>query len=110
MKAEAIYEPDWRSGKAIATRIGRGDGQPMGLAGLWSAWKSPSGGWVQSYTMLTINADEHPLMRNFHKPGDEKRMVVILPEAAYDDWLKAPVDRSMEFIRQYPAERLLTNA
>ena len=110
IRAEAIYEPDWRSGKAIATRIGRGDGQPMGLAGLWSAWKSPSGGWLQSYTMLTINADEHPLMRNFHKPGDEKRMVVILPEAAYDDWLKAPVDRSMEFIRQYPAERLLTNA
>lgn len=108
--AEAIYEPDWRSGKAIATRIARGDGQTMGLAGLWSAWKSPSGGWVQSYTMLTINADEHPLMRNFHKPGDEKRMVVILPEAAYDDWLKAPVERSMEFMRHYPAERLVTNA
>ena len=108
--AEAIYEPDWRSGKAIATRIGRGDGQPMGLAGLWSARKSPSGGWVQSFTMLTINADEHPLMRNFHKPGDEKRMVVILPEAAYDDWLKAPVEGSMEFMREYPAERLVANA
>jgi hypothetical protein len=25
--------------------------------------------------MLTINADEHPLMRHFHKPADEKRMV-----------------------------------
>jgi putative SOS response-associated peptidase YedK len=41
--AQAIYEPDWRSGKAIPTRIERADGRPMGLAGLWSAWKSPQG-------------------------------------------------------------------
>ncbi len=104
--ADAIYEPDWRTGKAIATRIQRSDGEPMGLAGLWSAWKSPAGAWVHSYTMLTINADDHTLMRNFHKPGDEKRMVVILPEAAYDDWLKAPAARSMDFMRQYPADRM----
>ena len=44
--------------------------------------------------MLTIDADDHALMRNFHKPGDEKRMVMILPEAAYDDWLDAPAARS----------------
>ena len=29
--AEAIYEPDWRSGKAVATRISRADGQPMAM-------------------------------------------------------------------------------
>ena len=34
--AEAIYEPDWRSGKAVPTRITRADGEPMGIAGLWS--------------------------------------------------------------------------
>ena len=27
--ATAIYEPDWRSGKAVATRICRSDGRPM---------------------------------------------------------------------------------
>jgi hypothetical protein len=30
--------------------------------------------------MLTINADDHPFMRQYHKPEDEKRMVVILNE------------------------------
>jgi hypothetical protein len=35
--------------------------------------------------MLTINADDHALMRNFHKPQDEKRMIVILPPDRYDD-------------------------
>jgi hypothetical protein len=37
--------------------------------------------------MLTINADDHALMRNFHKPDDEKLMVVILEEEDYDAWL-----------------------
>ena len=41
--AEAIYEPDWRSGKAVPTRITRADGQPMGIAGLWSTWRNPAG-------------------------------------------------------------------
>ncbi len=81
--AQAIYEPDWRSGKAVATRIARADGEPMGLAGLW-AW-SPLNGGTLSYTMLTINANDHPVMNRFHRPEDEKRSVVVLPDAAYSD-------------------------
>ena len=104
--ADAIYEPDWRSGKAVATRIARADGEPMGLAGLWSRWKSPAGEVVHSFTMLTINADDHPLMRNMHKPGEEKRMVVILPQGAFGDWLAAPAHASRDFMRQFPADRM----
>lgn len=105
--AEAIFEPDWRSGKAVPTRIARADGEPMGIAGLWSWWRSPAGVEVPSFAMLTINADEHSLMRNFHKPTDEKRMVVILGEGAYGDWLTAPAAKSMDFMRAYPADRLV---
>lgn len=108
--ADAIYEPDWRSGKAVATRISRSDGEPMGIAGLWSWWRSPEGDTVWSFTLLTINADAHPLMRNMHRPGDEKRMVVILPEAAQQDWLDAPVHQSMELLQPYPADRLLAES
>lgn len=105
--AEAIYEPDWRSGKAIATRITRADGKPMGIAGLWSAWKNPVGDVTHSYTMLTINADDHPFMRQYHKPDDEKRMVVILHEHEYDNWLQAQVADSRDFLRQFPADNLV---
>lgn len=104
--AEAIFEPDWRSGKPIPTRIARADGHPMGIAGLWSAWKSPQGDVIHSYTMLTIGAADHALMRLFHKPNDEKRMVVILSDDQYDNWLQAPPARSMEFLRRYPAGSL----
>ena len=104
--ADAIYEPDWRTGKAVATRISRADGLPMGIAGLWSWWKSPQGEILHSFTMLTINAESHALMRQFHKPTDEKRMVVILPENRHDDWLCAGPDDSVDFLRLYPVDAL----
>lgn len=108
--ARAIYEPDWRSGKAVPTRIRRADGQLLGIAGLWERWKNPEGAEVLSYTMLTVNADDHAMMRNFHRPGDEKRMVVILPAGAYREWLHAPAEQSADFMRQYPADRLVAEA
>ena len=107
--AAAIYEPDWRSGKAISTRIGLADGEPLGIAGLWASWRSPEGDTILSFTMLTINADDHDLMKNYHRPTDEKRMVVIVPRGAYDDWLSAPPATSMQYMLPYPAERLLAS-
>ena len=107
--ADAFFEPDWRSGKAVPSRISTNNEEPMGIAGLWSEWKSPKG-IVYSFTMLTINANDHPLMCQFHKPVDEKRMVVILPPDRYDDWLNAPASQSMEFMHQYPADLLQVSA
>ena len=108
--AAAIFEPDWRSGKAVATRIERADGEPMGIAGLWSWWPAPTGEDVFSFTMLTINADDHAIMRNLHKADDEKRMVVILPESSYADWLIASADATMNFLKQFPADELTVEA
>ena len=99
--AETLFGPDWRSGKAVPTRITLASGEPMGLAGLWAKWRSPEGETVHSFTMLTINADEHPFMRNFHKPHDEKRSVVILPPDRYDDWLQASAGKSGEFLQPW---------
>lgn len=104
--AEAIYEPDWRTGKAVPTRISRADEKPLGIAGLWECWEQKGVEPVYSFTMLTINADTHELMHNFHKPEDEKRMVVILPEERYGDWLAAKPDQSMEFMREFPVQEL----
>lgn len=99
--AESFFEPDWRSGRAVPTRISRSDGEPMGIAGLWASWKAPEGEQLYSYTMMTINAEEHPLMRNFHKQGAEKRMPAILLDELYDAWLQAPVASSMQFLVQF---------
>ena len=111
---EAIYEPDWRTGKAIPTRFTAANDDALGVAGLWSPWKNPAtGAWELSFTMLTINADTHPLFMHMHRPDlkrpvemQDKRMVVILPPAQYEPWLDATPQEAFEFMRQYPAELL----
>jgi putative SOS response-associated peptidase YedK len=86
---QSFFEPDWRSGQAVPTRIALANDEPLGVAGLWAQWRSPQGETVHSFTMLSINADDHAPMCNFHKPQNEKRMIVIVPPARYDDWLQA---------------------
>lgn len=108
--AEAFYEPCWESGRAVRWRIARADGAPLGIAGLWSRWKAPDGHTVASFTMLTMAAGEHALMRRFHRPEDEKRMVVILDEADHDAWLECPPERQRDFLRPFAAERLVAEA
>jgi putative SOS response-associated peptidase YedK len=95
--ANAIYEPCYESGKAVRWRIERADGKPLGIAGIWERGIKEDGLPSWSMSMLTINADGHPVMQRFHKPADEKRSVVILPDDAWDDWLRA---RSEEAARE----------
>lgn len=53
--------------------------------------------------MLTVNADEHALMRQFHKQDEEKRMVVILPEDRYQDWLHGDVAQAWALVGCFEA-------
>jgi putative SOS response-associated peptidase YedK len=105
--ADAIFEPDWRSGSAVPTRFTRANGAPLGIAGLWDRWRDAAGQWQESYTMLTINADNDPLFRLYHQPGKEKRMVVILPEGAYGDWLTALAEATPDFLVPFPPGKLV---
>lgn len=91
---QAFFEPCYESGKAVRWRIERTDGQPFGLAGLWESRTTQDGDPWWSFAMLTINADKHPLMQRFHKPGDEKRSVVVLEDDAWAAWMTA--DREEE--------------
>ncbi|TVO53071.1 SOS response-associated peptidase [Denitromonas halophila] len=106
--ATAIYEPCYETGKAVWWRIQRADGLPMALAGLWERknWDDDQPGW--SFTMLTVNADDHPVMRRFHKPGDEKRMTVILDGRQVEDWLAAATEAQMREILRPCDPALLT--
>ena len=105
----AFFVDDFRSGKAVSTRISRVDGQPMGVAGLWACWKSPTGEELISYTLLTVNANSHALMGRYQHGGTEKRMPAVLNEGSYDAWLTAHPQKAREFLRAYPANWLLAN-
>lgn len=100
--AEAIYEPSYETGKAVRWKIGQPGDVPMGIAGIYEAWKNPATGQdMFSFAMLTVNADGHPIMQRFHKPDDEKRMVVILDPRDYDAWLGCPVAEAPRFFQRW---------
>ena len=104
----AFFEDDWRSGKAVPTRITRVDGKPMGVAGIWESW-AKDGTEIISFTLLTVNANSHALLHRYQQNGNEKRMPVILGEGAYDAWLNSKPEKAREFMRAYSANLLMAN-
>ena len=85
-----FYEPSYTTGKAVRWEIKLANDEPFGIASLWDTWKdTQTGELITSFTMLTINADTHPVMKQFHKPEDEKRTPLILATNQFDDWLNA---------------------
>lgn len=116
--ADWFDEPNWETGKNEWWRFRRADGDPWGLAGLWNVWKDPATGEeVESYTMLTLHANSHPLMKRMHKPDvdpatkmplpfdqQDKRSVIVIEQADVDQWLAGTVQEAQELLRLTPAE------
>ena len=99
--AECFYEPSYETGKAERWGIQFPGAVPMGIAGVYHQWRHPDGRRLFTFAMLTVNADDHPVMRRFHRPGEEKRMVVILHEADYGAWLSCSVREAPGFFKQW---------
>ena len=101
---EAFFEPNWETGKHVRYRIGMADKSPFAVAGLYRQWQEGDGSAAWSFTQLTVNADTHPLMRRMHRADDEKRSLVIVPAADYDDWLACrDPEAARSFLRLFPA-------
>lgn len=100
-------EPCWETGRNIWWRFARADGARLGLAGLWNTWVDKSTGEVvESFTMLTVNADAHPLMSRMHKPDptrgpsdQDKRSVVPIADHDVDQWLFAAPPEAARLVR-----------
>lgn len=94
-----FFEPSYESGKAVRFRIELATKEPFAIASLWDRWTDPATGErVVSFSMLTVNADQHPIMRQFHKPGDEKRTPVIIRPELFEAWLGADQVRAAELM------------
>jgi putative SOS response-associated peptidase YedK len=59
-----------------------------------------------SFAMLTVNADDHPFYRRFHRPGEEKRMPILLAPEDYEAWLACPVREAAKYFRAWTGELL----
>ena len=88
------------------------NGNPIGFAGLWDAWKDKEGRWLQSFAIVTTEANE--LMSRIHP-----RMPVILHPREYDRWLdreeteRLPLDLlrplKSEEMEMFPANPMVGN-
>ncbi|KWO59022.1 hypothetical protein WT98_03190 [Burkholderia territorii] len=59
-------------------------------------------------TMITVNADGHPVMSKMHKPDDEKRSVVILRPDDWEEWLTTSnVEAARAMLQVYPADEMV---
>ena len=97
--ADAFYEPCYESGKAVRTKISQANQEPMAIASIWDTWTEPATGeLVVSFSMLTIDANAHPVMRRCHKVEDEKRTVVPLRADLFDSWLNATPDTALDLL------------
>jgi hypothetical protein len=113
-----IFEPFYAPGAKRSVRWGieRADGTALGICGLWDRWKSPTGEIVLSFAMLTINCDEHPLLKRFHKHFDEKgepnerRTPALLREEDYDRWLDASPADAPAFFNTFGSDDLQARA
>lgn len=76
-------------------------GKAFAFAGIWDGWKDAQGHWLQSFAIVTTEANE--LMARIHP-----RMPVILRPSDYDRWLdreeteRLPVD----LLRPFDAEEM----
>jgi putative SOS response-associated peptidase YedK len=96
---ERFFEPCWETGKAVRWSIHRTDQNPFAVAAIWDQWVDKSTGEIiLSYSMLTINADSHPVMGRFHKPQDEKRSLVVMPTDKWTDWLRASASSAQDML------------
>jgi putative SOS response-associated peptidase YedK len=112
--AAAFFEPNWETGQHVPWRFRRTDGEHWGLAGLWNRWTDKSTGEIhESYTLLTLNADDHPIMRRMHRPDlsrpehmQDKRSVVAIELEDVDTWLYGTQEEAQTLLKS-PAQEAL---
>lgn len=95
-------EPCWETGKNVWWRFRLRGPHAYALAGIWNEWTDRETGEVfPSYSMVTLNADDHPLFLRMHRPDparppekQDKRAVVPLLPSAYSTWLRGTNDEA----------------
>jgi putative SOS response-associated peptidase YedK len=87
---DAFYEWHREGTRRQPFTIGRADGRPLVLAGLWSGWRDPAADRVvRTFTIITSGPNEQ--MAGLHD-----RMPVVVPEDAWSSWLDPSLEDGAE--------------
>ena len=93
---DSFYEPKYIDGKSHWYNISKIDGNPFTVAAIYEDTiieNKP----IRSFSMLTINADHHPFMKQFRELNDEKRSIIVIPEEYRTSWLNTTHEEAYKF-------------
>ena len=97
--SDGFFEWD-RSGKKQPYRFTLQDKAPFSMAGIWDRWKNPAGDTVDSFSIITTQANS--LLEKIHD-----RMPVILKREDESKWLGAgDEDGLLELLKPFPSGRM----
>ncbi len=51
-----------------------------------------------------MDAIDHPMMKDFHEPGNVKRSVIMIPHARLQEWLGQTQPDIQRFVEGFPVE------
>ena len=54
--------------------------------------------------MITMDAIDHPMMKEFHEPGNIKRSVIVIPQQRLQEWLTLRHPDIRSFVEGFPVE------
>ncbi len=98
-----FYESKYIDGKPQRWGVRRRDSRGFYIAALYEICKLGDK-IVRSTSMITMDAIDHPMMKDFHEPGPIKRSVIVIPEARLDEWLSLKQPNLSHFVLGFPVE------
>lgn len=99
-----FYESKYVDNKPQRWAVRRKDGKAFFIAALYEIRKL-NDQIIRSATMLTMDAIDHLMMKDFHEPGDVKRSVVVIPHERLDEWLSLKQPHQLnKFMNGFPVE------
>ena len=98
-----FYESKYFDHKPQRWGVRRKDGQAVFIAALYEICKIGDE-VVRSATMITMDAIDHPMMKEFHEPGNIKRSVIVIPHERLDEWLSWKFPDIRSFVQGFPED------
>lgn len=98
-----FYESKYIDNKPQRWGVRRKDGQAFYIAALYEICQQGSE-IIRSCTMITMDAIDHPMMKEFHEPGDIKRSVIVIPHSRLAEWLNWKSPNIQSFVEGFPVD------
>ena len=103
MPVSEFYESKYIENKPQRWGVRRKDGHAFYIAALYDICRIGDES-IRSGSMITMDAIEHPMMKDFHEPGYIKRSVIIIPHQRLEEWLSWSSPDIRAFVEGFPVE------